>query len=126
MNDRTSAPFFEQETRRQRNLVTPVYFSVALGTTATTIYAGRADEFFLIRKLMIANTTAGSLNLSLLGGGDTWVSSEPIAANTTIAEDGFEGLLMNTGEDLEGTGSAAGLRAVGWGLRVLGGDGWTL
>ena len=122
----TSVQAFSQETQRQKSLVTPVPFSVALGTSSTTIYTAREGEFFLLRKFVIANTTGSSSNLTLTVGGDTFLSSEAIAANTTVAEDGLEGFLIDDTSNLAGLGSVVGLRAFGWGIRVQGGDGWAL
>ena len=116
----------DQERRRQRSLSTPVTFSVALGTSSTTIYTAKADELFLIRKFVVSNTTGASVTVSIDIGGNAIVSSEAIAANTAIAEDGFSGLLIDAGADIEGSGDAVGLRVIGWGLRVEGGSDWVL
>lgn len=121
----SSTPYQEQNTRRQASLVTPITFSVEIGATETTIYtapSGR-DEYLLIRKLMVVNTTAGAIDFVLEAGGIVWVPSMSHGTGTTTHE-GLEGMLVDVGENLTATGE--GLRVVGWGLRIQGGDKWVL
>ena len=123
---RLQARISDQDIRRQRNLVTPVAFSVDLGTTSTTIYTGLTGKFFLIRAISVCNTTAGPLDLGIDNDADTWVADDPIGANVTESIAGLGGMLMTDGADLVGVGSALGLTVFGWGLQIEGGDAWRL
>ncbi len=120
------APFVEQNLRRKRNLSTPVPFSIDLGTSTTAIYTGLTGKFFLIRAMSVCNTTSGSLNLTITEDVNTWVDTQPVAANTTMPVDGLGGILITDGEDLAGLGSGLGLTLFGWGLQIEGGDAWRL
>ena len=108
---------------RLPSLVTPVNFDVAIGTSATTLYTGN-DDFFVIKAITVVNPTGGSLTLSsITGGGNSWVTNTVINANTSVTEIGLAGQALAPNDDLEATGSATGLRAFGWGLRIKSGDG---
>lgn len=120
------APFVEQNLRREKNLVTPVPFSVDLGTGSTTIYTGLTGKFFLIREMSVCNTTGGSLNLTITEDSNTWVNADPIGANVTESIAGLSDILITDGEDLAGLGSGAGLTVFGWGLQIEGGSAWRL
>lgn len=115
--------FIDQQQRRQRTLATPIKFSVALGTN-TTIYTGIVDQFFLVREAFIANTTVASVELTLTGGGDSWITGQSIPANTTTVLEGLKGAMLLDSEDIVGSGS--GLVVYGWGLRIEGANDWTL
>lgn len=119
-----NAPFVEQETRRGESLVTPFTFDVTLGASPTTIYAGTAEFSFLLRKVIVVNSTAGAINLVMRINGSIVVPTVSIAANTAVEEEALDGLLLNAEVDFTGTGG--GLRVLGWGVRVAGGDGWAL
>lgn len=116
----------DQYERRRRGLSTPVTFSVALGTSSTTIYTGKSEQFLLIRHIAVVNSTGGALNLTITGGADTWVSVASIAANTAEVITALNGTMIADGDDLAGLGSAAGLRVFGWGLRIEGSTDWVL
>jgi len=120
------APFVEQNLRREKNLSTPVPFSIDLGTSSTTIYTGLTGKFFLIREMSVCNTTGGSLNLTITEDVNTWVNADPIGANVTESIAGLGGILITDGEDLAGLGSGLGLTVFGWGLQIEGGDAWIL
>jgi len=120
------APFVEQNLRREKNLSTPVPFSIDLGTGSTTIYTGLTGKFFLIREMSVCNTTGGSLNLTITEDVNTWVNADPIGANVTESIAGLGGILITDGEDLAGLGSGLGLTVFGWGLQIEGGDAWIL
>lgn len=115
--------FIDQQQRRQRTLATPVKFSVAISTD-TTIYEGIADQFFLVREAFIGNTTGSPIALTVTGGGDSWITSQSIPANTTTILEGLKGAMLLDGEDLVGTGN--GLVVYGWGLRIEGANDWIL
>lgn len=121
-----SSPFSEQKTRRNASLMTPVAFSVDVGTTATTIYTGLTGKFFLIRKMAVCNTTGAGITLSITKDTSTWLSNLSIAANTTVEVVGFSDMLMPDAEAMAATASALGLTLFGWGLQVEGGDTWRL
>jgi len=123
---RLQAPFVEQHQRRLKNLVTPVAFSVDLGTSSTAIYTGLSGKFFLIRSISVCNTTAGILNLTITEDTNEWVKTQPVAANTTLSIAGLSDMLVTDGEDLAGLGSGTGLTVFGWGLQIVGGDAWRL
>lgn len=120
------APFVEQNLRREKNLSTPVPFSIDLGTGSTTIYTGLTGKFFLIREMSVCNTTGGSLNLTITEDVNTWVNADPIGANVTESIIGLSGILITDGENLAGLGSGLGLTVFGWGLQIEGGDAWRL
>ena len=120
------APFVEQNLRREKNLSTPVAFSIDLGTSATTIYTGLTGKFFLIREISVCNTTGGSLNLTITEDSNTWVNADPIGANVTESIAGLGGILITDGENIAGLGSGLGLTVFGWGLQIEGGDAWRL
>ena len=120
------APFVEQNLRREKNLSTPVAFSIDLGTSSTTIYTGLTGKFFLIREISVCNTTGGSLNLTITEDSNTWVNVDPIGANVTESIAGLSGILITDGENLAGLGSGLGLTVFGWGLQIEGGDAWRL
>lgn len=119
-----SAPYVEQETRRGRSLVTPITFDVALGGSPTTIYTGLEDFSLLLRKALVVNNTAGALSFTMRVGGNVIIPSTNIATLTTTVLTEVEGFLVNAETDVTATGS--GLRLVGWGVKVQGGDGWVL
>lgn len=123
MKEGLSAPFFEQETRRQSNLVTPVAIDTAIGASATTIYTGKDDRSFLIRALGVVNTTGGNIAMTVTVGGNTWYAAT-VLANASARIDELEGVLIDPSKTIQVTGN--GLRVYGWGLRVFGGDAWTL
>ena len=117
------APFIEQEQRRGKSLVTPVSFDVILGATSTAIYTGKNNRSYLIRALAIVNDTAGAVTVTITGDGNQWFT-QSIGVDSVVRVSDLEGLLLDPSVDLAGTGN--GLRAVGWGLRVEGGDTWSL
>lgn len=119
-----TAGYVEQSVRRQESLVTPITFDSAIGAGATVFYSGKADEFFLIRKVSVANTTGGAILFGLSVGANSWVAANSIAANTTVEIESVGGILIGTDDDISATGN--GLRVFGWGIRVRGGDGWAL
>ena len=121
---RQSAPFVEQQVRRQSSLVTPETFEVDIGASSTTIYTVRSNEHFLLRKIIVVNDTGGAINFALTVGGTTWVPTTSIAATTAVAETAMEGVLFDSDAAIAVTGQ--NLRVVGWGVRVFGGDGWAL
>ena len=121
---RQSAPFVEQQVRRQSSLVTPETFEVDIGASSTTIYTVRSNEYFLLRKIIVVNDTGGAINFALTVGGTTWVPATSIAATTAVAETAMEGVLFDSDAAIAATGQ--NLRVVGWGVRVFGGDGWAL
>lgn len=116
----------DQNLRRQRNLSTPVAFSVDLSTGSTTIYTGLVGKFFLIREISVCNTTAGSRDLTITEDTNTWVEAQAVTANTTESIAGLCGMLIADGENLAGLGSNDGLTVFGWGLQIEGGDAWRL
>ena len=118
-----NAPFVEQETRRGESLLTPVVFDVLLGGSPTAIVTGNDTQSFLLRGLAIVNNTGGSITGVLRVDGVQWFT-QSFATNTMTRIDEFEGMLFDPDTDLTGTG--IGLRAVGWGVRVGGGDTWAL
>jgi len=120
------SPFSDQKQRRNASLMTPVAIDVAILTTATTIYTGLAGKFFLLRKMSVCNTTAGTITLSIIKASNTWLSSLSIAANTTVDVVGFSDILLPDAVDMAATASATGLQLFAWGLQVEGGDTWTL
>lgn len=123
---KNNIPAVFNEDARRKSLVTPETFAVAVGTSSTTLFPGRADEFFLLRDIVVANTTAGSLDLTINIGSLEAMSAFPVPANTTIDQLGIGGLLIAPGEALSAFGSAVGLNMFGWGVRVSGGDTWVL
>ena len=120
------APFIEQNLRREKNLSTPVPFSIDLGTSSTTIYTGLTGKFFLIRTLAVCNTTGGAINFTLTKGTSTWVNAVNINGGLTDRTLEVNGVLFADGENLAGFGSATGLTVFGWGLQIEGGDAWRL
>jgi len=120
------APFVEQHLRRQSNLVTPVAFSLDLGTSPTTIYTGITGKFFLIRTLACCNTSGAAVDFTLTKDTSTWVDAVSIASGNTDRTLEVNGVLFADGEDLAGFGSATGLTVFGWGLQIEGGDAWIL
>ena len=125
MNNTEINTLFTEQTR-QRSLVTPETFSVALGTSTTTVYPGRENEYFLIRKLVGTNTTGGSIDLTLTVGGITYTSSKAISGGSVDESTLLAGHLLAPGDTITGSGSVVGLHIFGWGIRVSGGDGWQL
>lgn len=121
---RQSAPFVEQQVRRQSSLVTPETFEVDIGASSTTIYTVRSNEHFLLRKIIVVNDTGGAINFALTVGGTTWVPTTSIGATTVVENNELSGMLFDPDAALAATGQ--NLRVVGWGVRVFGGDGWTL
>ena len=126
MNKFSATPFVDPRTRRQTSLITPVAFSIDLGTSSTAIYTGITGKFFLIREISVCNTTAGALNLTITEDANEWVKATPIAANTTLPVAGLSGMLIVDGENIAGLGSGLGLTIFGWGLQIEGGDSWRL
>lgn len=116
----------DQEVKRKASLLTPETFSIALGTSSTTIYTVRADEYFLLRKVVAANTAVSAVDLTLTIDGTEVISSQSVAANTTENLDAINGLLLDPEAVLAGLGGATGIRIWGWGVRIFGGDAWVL
>lgn len=117
---------FERVNRRNDSLASPLVFRTTIGATSTTIYTGQTDRYFMIRKLVIGNTTGGAINLGITVGGTDLVTSYSVAANTTISltnivgDDTFAGFLMDVSEDLAATGQ--NLEVMGWGIQVFGAE----
>lgn len=116
-------PYFEQQTRRQASLVTPVAFDVVVGATATDIYTGADDRAFLIRALAVVNDTGGAISATLTVNANQWYTASA-GANSITRVAAMEGILIDPAIDIAATGQ--NLRIVGWGLRVSGGDTWAL
>lgn len=123
-----NVPVYEQQTRRQSNLVSPVTIDADIGGTAATLYTGKDNQSFLIRGLMVHNDTGGAITLvvNTLVPASSAVQryTASIAAAATTRITALEGLLIAPGTNLTATGE--NLRVLGWGLRVQGGDAWTL
>ena len=117
------AQYVEQGTRRPSSLQSPVVFDVSVGATATTVYTGKPVEFFLLRRIALVNRTGGAISGEIRVGGNTWYSAS-VPSNTIDVVDELTGFLINPAIDLSATGQ--NLRVVGWGVRVTGGEDWTL
>lgn len=118
-----NAPFFEQESRRETSLVTPVTFDVDIGAGTATVYTGIADQAFLIRAMAVINDTLGSITITVNVGGNPWFQeSRGTLTVSRISE--LEGMLIAPSTNITATGE--NLRLVGWGLRVQGGSDWVL
>jgi hypothetical protein len=117
------AQYVEQSTRRPSSLSSAVVFDVSIGASATTFYTGKPGEFFLIRRIALVNRTGGSINGAISVGANVWFSAA-VGSNTIDVVDELAGFLINPSIDLSATGQ--NLRVVGWGVRVTGGEDWTL
>lgn len=117
--------FPDRVQRRNNTLIAPDFFDVAIGATSTTIYTGRSDRFFLIRKIVVINNTGGAINLAMTVNSNPFVPTISIPANTGSSISELEGYLLDVSEDIAATGQ--NLRIRGWGVMVFGGgDLWTL
>ncbi len=117
------AQYVEQGTRRPESLASAVVFDVAVGASETTVYTGKANQYFLIRRIALVNRTGGAINGAINVGANTWYSAS-VASNTIDVVDELGGFLLNPSVNLSATGQ--NLRVVGWGVRVTGGEDWTL
>lgn len=117
------AQYVEQGTRRPSSLQSPVVFDVSVGASATTVYTGKPVEFFLIRRIALVNRTGGAISGAVLVSGNTWYSAS-VASNTIDVVDELAGFLINPSVNITATGE--NIRVVGWGVRVTGGEDWTL
>lgn len=117
------APFVDQSTRRQSNLVTPVAFDVVVGATSTDIYAGASDRSFLVRSLAVVNPTGGGITATITVNGNQWYTASA-GANSITRITSIEGVLIDPGVDIAATGQ--NLRIVGWGVRISGSAEWVL
>lgn len=91
----------------------------AIGATSTTLYTAQPDGRTAILDIIITNTTAGSLNLSLYIGAESASNafgyySTAIPANSSVKWAGFQ--ILNINEHLTAVGSATGLTATISGL----------
>ena len=125
------APFVEQNLRREKNLSTPVMFSVDLELTSTPIYTGLVGKVFLIRQISVCNHTAGhggssTRLLTITGNGSEWLDEYEVAPKTTEYIPGLSGILMADGQDLAGFSDGTHMTVFGWGLQIEGGDAWRL
>ncbi len=117
------AQYVEQGTRRPESLASAVVFDAVIGASATTIYTGRANQYFLIRKIALVNRTGGGIATAVLVNGNTWYSAT-VASNAIDVVDEMEGMLINPSVNITATGQD--VRVIGWGVRVTGGEDWTL
>ncbi len=117
------AQYVEQGSRRPESLASAVVFDVSVGASATTFYVGKPAQFFLIRRIALVNRTGGAINGAVNVGPNTWYSAS-VPSNTIDVVDELAGFLINPSVNLAATGQD--LRVVGWGVRVTGGEDWTL
>ncbi len=120
---------FTQDTRQLRDdaLVTPVTFRAAIADSATTVFAGKAGKYLLIRQLSWSNSTGGALTYAITVGSDTYMAGKSAAANDGGVISAMSNMLIPDGEDLKVTASAAsGIVVFGWGLLIQGARNWTL
>ena len=102
---------------------TPSRFSQkAIGTSNTTMYTAQPDGRSAILDIMVVNTTAAPINLTMyIGSAATanafgWYSSS-IAAYSSMQYNGYQ--ILNQSESLIAVGSAVGLTATISGLERI-------
>lgn len=91
----------------------------AIGATSTTLYTSQPDGRTAILDVMIVNTTAAAINLTMYIGSAATANafgfySTPIPANSSMQWSGFQ--ILNINEHLLAVGSATGLTATISGL----------
>jgi hypothetical protein len=117
------AQYVEQGTRRPSSLKSAIVFDVAITASATTFYTGKAGEYLLLRKIALVNRTGGGITGAISVGANVWYSAS-VGTNSIDVVDELAGFLVNPSVNLSATGE--NLRVVGWGVRVAGGEDWTL
>lgn len=111
---------YQPKERGRKSLITARKEEVALGT-GTAVLTARDDAFFLVKKVIAANTTGGAVDVSILVNGNTW-SQQSIAANSTAEIETFSGMLLDPSDAVTATGS--GVRLILWGVTAQGGVDW--
>lgn len=91
----------------------------AIGNTSTTLYTSQPDGRTAILDVMVVNTTASAINLTMYIGSAATANafgfySTPIPANSSMQWSGFQ--ILNINESLLGVGSATGLTITASGL----------
>ena len=91
----------------------------AIGATSTTLYTSQPDGRTAILDVMIVNTTASAINLTMYIGSAATANafgfySTPIPANSSVQWSGFQ--ILNINESLLAIGSDTGLTATISGL----------
>jgi hypothetical protein len=120
-------PTETRENLRPKSLITPAYFELDLSDTESTFYSGLDQFSLLIRRITIANDTGASIETAINAGGSL-IYIDTISDGMTVAAEASEGLLIKPSEDLSAYNDVAtsGSRLIGWGLKIQGGDTWTL
>lgn len=84
----------------------------AIGATSTTLYTAQPDGRTCIIDIMVTNTTANPINLTMYIGSATaanafgWYNSA-VPGNSSVQYNGFQ--MLNINESLLAVGSGAGL-----------------